>query len=425
MKYAVDELALFGGERLFEAPLHVGRPNLGNREVFLQRVNDILDRNYLTNGGPYEVAFEQRVAELAGVRHCIAMCNATVALEIAIRAAGLTGEVIVPSFTFVATAHALQWQEITPVFCDIDPVTCTIDPRRVEELITPRTTGIIGVHVWGRACDIDALSEIAERRGLKLLFDAAHAVGCTYRGRPLGSFGAAEVFSFHATKFINSFEGGAIVTNDDELAHRARLMKNFGFVGYDRVAYVGTNGKMSEVSAAMGLTSLDSILDFIAVNRANYQLYAKGLMDIPGVTVVPYDETERSNFQYVVLQVDAAVSGVTRDRLLRLLHAENVLARRYFYPGCHRMEPYRSYFPNARLLLPITEQVSERVLSLPTGTAVGPTEIASICQLIRFVVERGAEITPRVPEEITEPGYRSGATLGTAPVTASPPALAS
>ena len=181
------------------------------------------------------------------------MCNATVALEIAIRAMGMSGEVIVPSFTFVATAHALQWQEITPVFCDIDPRTHNLDPNRIEEMITPRTTGIIGVHVWGRPCAVDALAEIAQRRHLKLLFDAAHAFGCSYQGQMIGNFGDAEVFSFHATKFFNTFEGGAVVTNDDELAAKMRLMKNFGFHGYDNVIYVGTNGKMSEVSAAMGL----------------------------------------------------------------------------------------------------------------------------------------------------------------------------
>src|SRR6185369_3387994 len=205
---------------------------------------------------------EQRVAKMLGVRHCIAMCNATVALEITIRALGLTGEVLVPSFTFIATAHALQWQQIIPVFCDVDPETHCLNPRSVEKMITPRTTGIIGVHLWGRGCDIGSLSEIARSNGLKLLFDAAHAFGCSYEGRMIGGFGDAEVFSFHATKFFNTFEGGAVTTNDDDLAEKIRLMKNFGFAGYDQVIYLGTNGKMSEVSAAMGLTSLESLDDF-------------------------------------------------------------------------------------------------------------------------------------------------------------------
>ena len=266
IKAGIEELAIFGGKPAFESALHVGRPNIGNRQHFEARMADILDRKWLTNGGKYVKELEDRIAEFVGVKHCIAMCNATVALEIVIRALGLTGEVIVPSFTFVATAHALQWQQIVPVFCDIDPATHNIDPRRVEELITPQTTGIIGVHLWGRACDTEALSEIARRHHLHLLYDAAHAFACSYEGRMVGNFGDAEVFSFHATKFFNTFEGGAVTTNDDELAAKIRLMKNFGFSGYDEVTYIGTNGKMSECSAAMGLTNLESMDDFVAVN---------------------------------------------------------------------------------------------------------------------------------------------------------------
>ena len=270
-KQTIDDLACFGGRPAFDEPLHVGRPNIGNRQKFSTRVDDILDRKWLTNDGPYVIEFEKRLAELTGVKHCIAMCNATIALEIAIRALELKGEVIVPSFTFVATAHVLQWQDITPVFCDIDPQTHTIDPAKIDALITPQTTGILAVNLWGWHCDIAALEEIARRRGLKLLFDSAHALGCSYKDRMIGGFGDAEVFSFHATKFVNSLEGGAVVTNDDELARKIKLMRNFGFVAYDQVASIGTNGKMSEVSAAMGLTNLESIDDFIAINRRNHK----------------------------------------------------------------------------------------------------------------------------------------------------------
>ena len=382
-------LAILGGEPAFTETLHVGRPNVGDRGAFERRVGDILDRRWLTNAGRYVQEFEARVAELAGVRHCIAMCNATVALEIAIRAAGMRGEVIVPSFTFIATAHALQWQEITPVFCDIDPQNHTLDPAKVEQMITPRTTGIIGVHLWGRTCDVDALSEIAERRGLKLLFDSAHALGCSYGGRMIGGFGDAEVFSFHATKFINTLEGGAVTTNDDELARRMRLMKNFGFTQYDQVDYVGTNGKMNEMSAAMGLTNLESMDAFIATNRRNHEQYRRGLEGLPGVRFLRYDEDERSNYQYVILEIDEDEAALSRDELQQALWAENVLARRYFYPGCHRAEPYRSYFPHAGLLLPETERLSRRVLALPTGTAVGPEDVERICRIITSALSSG------------------------------------
>lgn len=396
MKNSLDQLAVFGSTPAFGQKLHVGRPNIGRRDRLLERINDLLDRRWLTNSGPYVQEFEQRISDMIGVKHCIAMCNATVALEIAIRAAGLTGEVIVPSMTFIATAHALQWQQISPVFCDIDPETHNLDPTCVEKMITPRTTGIIGVHLWGRPCDVEALAEIARQRNLKLLYDAAHAFGCSYNGRMIGGFGDAEVFSFHATKFFNTLEGGAVTTNDDGLATKIRLMKNFGFAGYDNVIYIGTNGKMNEVSAAMGLTSLESLDEFIAVNHRNYKQYQRELADIPGVRLVTYNEAEKRNYQYIVLEVDEAATLVSRDQLAEILHAENIIARRYFYPGCHRMEPYRSYFPHAGLLLPETEKLVQRVLSLPTGTAIGPDEVSTICQIIRLVIARSGEVRERL-----------------------------
>jgi dTDP-4-amino-4,6-dideoxygalactose transaminase len=307
----------------------------------------------------------------------------------------MRGEVIVPSFTFVATAHALQWQEIRPVFCDIDPQTHNINPAQVEALVTPNTTGIIGVHVWGRPCDVSALESIARERGLKLLYDAAHAFGCSHGGRMIGNFGDAEVFSFHATKFCSAFEGGAVVTNDSALAQRLRLMKNFGFAGYDSVVYIGTNGKMSEVSAAMGLTSLENITSFIKTNQQNYDEYREGLGDIPGITIIAYDESEKNNLQYIVVEIDATKTNISRDLLLEILQAENALVRRYFWPGCHNMEPYRSYQPHARLLLPHTEAVAGRVLVLPTGTGVSREQIRSLCSIIRFVISSGTAVADR------------------------------
>jgi dTDP-4-amino-4,6-dideoxygalactose transaminase len=398
VKQAITDLALFGGEPAFGRTLHVGQPNVGNRQILLERINDILDRRWLTNRGPYVQELERRIADWLGVKHCVATCNGTIALEIVIRALGLTGEVIVPSFTFIATAHALQWQMITPAFCDIDPRTHSLDPRRVEKMITPRTTGIIGVHVWGQPCDVDALAEIADRHGIRLLFDAAHALGCSYRGRMIGNFGDAEVFSFHATKFFNTFEGGAVTTNDAELAARIRLMCNFGFAGLDNVVYIGTNGKMSELSAVMGLTGLESLDDFVAANRRNYEQYLYHLGELPGVRMLTYDEREQGNYQYIVLEIDQREAGVSRDQLVEILHAENVRARRYFYPGCHRMEPYRSCFPHAGLLLPETEALVQRVMVLPTGTGIGTEEIRQICAIIRFVRHNGQEIGARLSE---------------------------
>jgi dTDP-4-amino-4,6-dideoxygalactose transaminase len=306
-----------------------------------------------------------------------------------VHAAKLTGEVIVPSFTFVATVHCLHAAGLTPVFCDVDPATHCLDPEKVEALITPRTSAIMAVHLWGNPCEVEKLAAIAGRHRLALLFDAAHATGCSVQGRPVGSFGLAEVFSFHGTKFINSFEGGAVTTNDDKLAAQLRLMKNFGFAGFDKVVSWGTNGKMSEIAAAMGLTSLESMDEFIAVNRRNYESYRLALKDIPGISLFAYRDAVKNNLQYVVLTVDETVGGVSRDRLIEALVAENVIARRYFYPGCHRMEPYRTLFPEAGKKLPVTDQLCASVLVLPTGTAVGPAEINTVAASIRIMVTSG------------------------------------
>ncbi|MBI5100156.1 MAG: aminotransferase class I/II-fold pyridoxal phosphate-dependent enzyme [Nitrospirae bacterium] len=392
----IEALAFLGGEPAFEKKLHVGRPNIGNRNRLLERINDILDRRWLTNYGFYVSEFEKKIADLTGTKHCIAICNGTIALEITIRALGLNGEVIVPAMTFIATAHSLQWQEITPVFCDINPKTHNIDPKCIEKMITPRTTGIIGVHLWGRPCEVEALEDIAMRYNLKLIFDAAHAFGCSYKGKMIGTFGDAEVFSFHATKFLNTFEGGAVVTNNDELAKKIRLMKNFGFAGYDRVIYIGTNGKMNEVSAAMGLTQLESIEEFIAVNNRSYKKYVRELSNVPGIKIITYEKTEKNNYQYIVLEIDESTTCISRDLLVEILHAENILARRYFYPGCHNMEPYSSYFPHARLLLPVTEDLSKRLLILPNGTSVDEQDINKICQIIRFVIANAATIKKQI-----------------------------
>jgi dTDP-4-amino-4,6-dideoxygalactose transaminase len=395
-KRNLNDLAVFGGAPRFDNELHVGRPNIGDRQRLFERLNDILDRRWLTNQGAYVTEFEQRIAELTGVRHCIATSNATVGLEIAIRALRLGGEVIVPSLTFVATAHVLRWLGLQPVFCDVDPVTFTLDPIRVEELITSRTSAILGVHLWGRACQVDALMRIAERFHLEVLFDAAHAVACSDGTRMMGGFGSAEVFSFHATKVCNAFEGGAITTNDDALAERIRLMHNFGFAGYDCVVETGINGKMNEASAAMGLTSLESLDSFIDTNRRNYESYKGALRDVPGIRVLDYDPRAQQNYQYVVVEIDPAQTGISRDALNQLCWAENILTRRYFHPGCHRMEPYCSDPTQRSGPLPITEHATEHFLTLPTGTSVDSTDIQAVCDVLRFTVQHGHQIAAKL-----------------------------
>jgi dTDP-4-amino-4,6-dideoxygalactose transaminase len=376
------DLAINGAPPAYEEPLHVGRPNIGDKTRYFELLADVLDRKWLTNDGPLVRRFEAELARQLNVEHVVAMCNGTVALEIAICALELTGEIIVPSYTFIATAHAMYWQGLTPVFADIDPATHCIDPQSAERAITPRTTGLIGVHLWGRPAPAAALERLCEERGLKRIFDAAHAFGVSSRGRMIGGFGECEVFSFHATKFLNSFEGGAVATNSASLAEKLRLMRNFGFQGYDNVVHSGVNGKMIEACAAMGLVNLQSAPDFIAENIRNFRAYEERLAELQWLRLLPYDEHERNNWQYIVVEFDET-SPLTRDEALSALHAENIFARRYFWPGCHKMAPYRQLFPDADRTLPNTNRVARHVLVLPTGNSIRDGDVETVCSVLR------------------------------------------
>lgn len=376
-------LAVLGARPRFEEPLHVGRPNVPvNLTGFHKRLDDVLAQRWLTNDGSQVREFQERLCSLMGVKHCVAMCNGTVALEIASRALGFSGEVIVPAFTFVASAHALRWQGIAPAFCDIEPRWHHLDPKGIAARGCARTSGVLGVHLWGHACAVEEIEAEAAALGVPVLFDASHALGCSHRNRMVGNFGAAETFSFHATKFINTFEGGAVATNDDELAERMRFMRNFGFCGEDCVSHVGTNGKMNEPAAAFGLSLLDELDYLVDHNKSNYEAYVEGLVEVPGIRMLLFDGVEKANFQYIVAEVDEADMRLSRDEVIQVLKAEGVLARRYFYPGCHRMEPYVTEQPQLARELPVTDRVARRVLVLPTGTAVTPENVLSVCEIL-------------------------------------------
>ncbi|MCX4547583.1 aminotransferase class I/II-fold pyridoxal phosphate-dependent enzyme [Streptomyces sp. NBC_01387] len=396
MRDSIQQLALFGGRPAFSENRRVGRPNTGDRERFLERMNQVLDNEWLSNMGPMMYEFEARVAELAQVRHCVSLCNATVALQLLVgdlATGGAPGdEVIVPSLTFPATAHAVKWRGLTPVFCDVDPVTGLIDPEQVEALITDRTRAIIGVHLWGQVCDVARLEKIAESYGLRLYFDAAPALGCSYGDVPVGGLGHAEVFSFHATKIVNSFEGGAIVTDDDALAERMRAERNFGFGKDGTVQAVGTNGKLSEAAAAMGLTSLEGLDATIARNRTNYEQYRSALTGIPGVTVLEFEGPNRNNHHYMMVNVVAGAAGLHRDVLLDVLRAENILAQPYFSQVMQQMTPYIGAPP---VRLPRSEELCGQLLALPTGPQVDADDILLIGEVIRTAVAYGHEVTAR------------------------------
>jgi dTDP-4-amino-4,6-dideoxygalactose transaminase len=391
-KRQISDLAIMGGRPTFDHILHVGAPSQPDRQRLFGYLNRVLDSGRFTNHGPLVAALEKRLADFLGVRHCVAVCNGTIGLELAVWSLGLTGEVVAPSFTFVATIHALHRSGLKPVFCDIDPHTHNLDPVCVEAAITPTTSGIVGVHVWGRPCATAELTRCAQSHGLRLMFDAAHAFACSSQGRMIGSFGSLEVFSFHATKFLHTMEGGAIALDDEALADELRRLRNFGFSGVDRVASAGTNAKMHEFSAAVGLTLLDQLDELLHVNRERHEQHQRALAGIPGLSLITYGPTGHSNYQYLAMEVDEGEAGVDRDTLMDVLWAENVHARRYFWPGCHRMAPYATLYPEAGSSLPHTERLARRILCLPTGAALSASDVEKLGDLIRFVIVHGAEV---------------------------------
>lgn len=393
-KRSIHDLAAFGGPPAFTDPLHVGRPSLPRQRDLLPRIASVLDRSWYTNAGPLVEEFEHRVASLLGVRYCVAVANGTAGLEVLLRALELKGEVIVPAYTFVATAHALRWLGLSPGFSDVDLRTHNIDPAEVQHLLNDETAAILGVHLWGRPCAVDALSALAAAHHIPLLFDAAQAFGCSLGSTRIGNFGVAEVFSFHATKVVTAGEGGAVTTNDEGLAQRLRLLRNFGFAGVDNVVSVGTNAKMSEFAAAVALTSLDGMPEVIAANEWRYERYRTLLAGVPSLSVAAYDPHDTPNYQYVFAEVATRPTGITRDDLVALLRAENVLARRYFFPGCHRVEPHSREEPRRPLLA--TERLASSVMALPTGMAVCTEAIEAVASLIAYVFENEASIVSKL-----------------------------
>jgi dTDP-4-amino-4,6-dideoxygalactose transaminase len=362
--------------------LHVGRPNIGDRSIFDQLVDEIFERRWFTNRGLVVRDFEQKLQQHLEVKHCIAVSNATVGLQVACHALGLSGEVILPSFTFVATANAVSLSNLRLVFADVDLATHCLDPSGIEALITDKTTAILGVHLWGNPCCPDALQSIAQDHGLALIFDAAHAFHNTNEAVPIGNFGDCEVFSFHATKFFNTFEGGAITTNDDQLADNLRKRINFGFDGPDSISCIGTNGKMSEFNAAMGISMVPKIENLRDQNQLCHKAYRDRFRNARGLNFHTFNDRHRSNFQYAVLEVDEHEFGASRNDVVEFLNQHRVFAKRYFYPGCHRLPPYRHDFVLECRKLPNTEILCSKTMCLPMGGNITTNEISQVCDLV-------------------------------------------
>jgi dTDP-4-amino-4,6-dideoxygalactose transaminase len=353
-------------------PAVVGRPNVLNREVFLYRVEQILDRKIFSNNGPLVQELEAAVAKHLCVPHVIAISNATAGLELVLQSLELEGDVILPAFTFVATAHAIKRSGLNPVFCDVSSDQGLIDPAQVHKLITNRTAAILPVNLYGNVCAIEALEEICKEQRIKLIFDSAHALGVKYKNSFVGNFGDAEIFSLHATKFINGFEGGLITTSDNQLAEKLRSARNFGFVNREMVNCVATNAKLSEIHAAMALTNFEYIDEILTVNRRNYEYCRNSLPS--WLKLIEFREGVKSNFQYITVLCPPEL----RDSLIQHLHKNQIFVRRYFYPGLHKLKPYLEpeYF------LPNTDALAEQVICLPTGQDVDFDTIQSICTLV-------------------------------------------
>ena len=396
-KSRLTELACFGGPPLFAEKFYVGRPNLCSREKIHAALDQIFDNRWLTNDGPFVRKFEEKLQSFLGVRNCVSVCNATIGLQMVYRALRpadpLRSKALMPAFTFIATAHAWEWERGVPEFCVVDPARHLLSPAEVEAKIDSETALLVGVHTWGQPCQIEALEHISAERRIPLVFDSAHAFANEWKGKRIGNFGNAEVFSFHATKFFNTFEGGAIATNDDALASELRHMRNFGFSGFDKVSRLGTNGKMQEISAAMGLCLFDELDALRDAYRRNFLAYRDALANCAGISLLEPEWTGESNCQYVVAVLDPHSPAGLRDRIVDALWAENVLARRYFHPGCHRSAPYSSRLPLPSL--PVTDDLCNRVLVLPTGTAVTPDQIYAIGDCLRLLLSHSAELIAR------------------------------
>lgn len=388
----VADLALFGGAPAFAQPLHVGQLNPPPLEAVETAFRAIFERRWYANHGPLVRQFEPAFADFLGVRHAVAVTNGTVALMILARALEVSGEVIVPAFTFPATAQALVWAGLEPVFCDVDPATHNLSTEQVRRRLTPRTTAILGVHLWGRACDPEGLAALARERGLRLAFDACHAIACTHGGRPIGGLGDAEVFSFHATKIINGAEGGCITTNDDALAARLRTIRSFHPGQVFAEVALRINGKMSEAQAALALLGLAEVPHHVAANRARHEAYQRVLAGLPGLRLLDYPAEEDNNFQYVVVDVEAEACGLSRDELFGLLKAENVICRRYFHPGAHQMPPFRGDPAHQKTELPVTDELCQRLLILPSGAAVSGEDITRVGSLLREIIDLVPEL---------------------------------
>lgn len=380
-----SDFAIVGGPRLLEAELPVGQLYFPPWDAYEREMRSIFSRDYYTNHGPLVRELEQRLEAFLGVRHALTVSNATVGLYLVTKALDLSGSVIVPAFTFVATAQAMSWAGVDVAFCEVEADTHQISPLTAEAARQAGATAVVGVNLWGGSCGPAALQGWAESHGLELLFDSAHAFGCETNAGPIGRFGHAEVFSFHATKVVSSMEGGCIATDDDELAEQIRNMRSNYGIRSARDVPLTINARMSEAQAAVAMLSLSDLARRRSHNEALWRRYQQRLASVPGISINPPASVTHSNYQSLVCEVDEAVFGISRDGLRAVLKAEGVAARRYFFPGVHRTIPYCRSHPQSTEALPVTDSLCARVLQLPIGARVKERDVDAVSQLIADV----------------------------------------
>ena len=373
----------------FTQPIYVARPHLPALEKYQARLEKIWTSGWLANNGAQHQELEKALSAVLGAPHLSLFNNGTIGLMLGCKALGLSGEVITTPFTFPATAHVLNWNNITPIFADIDPDTLTLAPAAIEPLITAQTSGILGVHVYGVPCDVQGIEQLARPRGLKVIYDGAHAFGTTVNGQPIAAFGDMTMYSFHATKLFHTAEGGALAVQDPAVKQRLDLLKNFGIKNEDEVILPGINGKMNELQAALGLALLDEIADERARRAQITALYRERLGKIDGLRLIEMPAGVTNSYQYQVVRVDAAITGMSRDALHESLKTFNIITRKYFYPLCSQYSCYQHLPSAAPQRLPNAHRVAREVLTLPLFSALTNEDVHRICDAINYCLAIG------------------------------------
>ncbi len=350
-------------------------------EEYVEAIKPLWESVWLTNMGANHEKLAERLCEYLKVSNVSLFVNGHMALELVLQAMDLEGEVITTPFTFVSTTHAIVRNGLTPVFCDINPRDYTMDVSKIEELITDRTCAIIPVHVYGCLCDVEAIEAIAKKHNLKVIYDAAHAFGVEYKGRGVGTFGDASMFSFHATKVFHTIEGGAITTDDRELIYKLWKLKDFGIKDEEVVDGIGANAKMNEFCAVMGLCNLDHIDEEIAKREKVTKRYRQNLADVKGITILQPQKDVKPNHAYFPIVVDEKEFGADRQAIYDRLRENDIYTRKYFYPLTSDMDCYRGRFDSS--LTPVAKQIAERVLTLPMSAHLTEEDVDRICDIIK------------------------------------------